>query len=204
MTDRSFSVAVVRRVLIATLVGAATVFAATHVLSAQAKLLARVAAGKAFTTSIVNTDFGSDGARGSFSAKLGSSARALTALLSVATGVPYDQIARGGTYVARIAPSSEAGLAVVTFADHSLGTACVQWAGMGGKYNPSNGFVVVDGSLKLLGGTGAAAHWRGSLTFKQTGVTGTDTLAFGTRVNGSIGPSHTMPATCRAVASQQG
>jgi len=124
--------------------------------------------------------------------------------MSIVTGVPYAQIAKGGTYTAKDAPSSEAGVAIVRFSDHALGTACVQWSGTSGKYDPSKGYRVVDGSLKMIGGTGAAAHWRGSLAFKQTGLTGSDTLQFTTLLTGSSGAGHGLTAACKAVAKLKG
>jgi hypothetical protein len=68
----------------------------------------------------------------------------------------------------------------------------------------SKGYRMVDGSLKMLGGTGAAAHWRRSLTFKQTGLSGSDTLQFSTLLTGSTGASHGLTAACKAVAKLKG
>jgi hypothetical protein len=177
---------------------------AAHVLGAQARPAVPAGAHKAFAASIVNTDFGSDGAKGRFSATLSSSAHLVADLASVVTGVPYAQIAEGGTFTAKVAASSEAGLAVVTFSDHALGKACVQWSGTSGPYDPSKGYRAVNGSLKMVGGTGAAAHWRGSLTFKQTGLTGSDTLKFTTLLSGSTGAGRGMTAACRAVTKLKG
>lgn len=71
-------------------------------------------------------------------------------------------------------------------------------------YDPSKGYLVAKGSTKMIGGTGAAAHWKGNLTFKQTGVTGMDTLVFSALAAGSIGPAHELSAACKAVTKLKG
>jgi hypothetical protein len=190
--------------LVAVLVVIVLALAAASALRAQARPRASAGSRKAFSVRIVNHDFGSDGAKGSFSAKLGPAAHVVAALVSAVTGVPYTQIARGGTFIAKDAASSKAGLAVVKFSDHALGTACVQWSGTSGPYDPSKGYLAVNGSLKIIGGTGAAAHWKGNLNFKQTGVTGTDTLVFSALAAGSSGPAHGLTAACKAVTKLKG
>ncbi|HET6866656.1 MAG TPA: hypothetical protein VFH80_12135 [Solirubrobacteraceae bacterium] len=177
----------------------ALAMAATSALRAQAKPRAAGGARKAFSVNIVNHNFGSEGAKGSFSAKLGPAAHVVAALMSAVTGVPYTQIAKGGTFIAKDVPSGKGRLAVVKFADHALGTACVQWSGTSGPYDPSKGYLVATGSMKIIGGTGAAAHWKGNLTFKQTGVSGTDTLVFSALAAGSTGPAHGLTPACKAV-----
>lgn len=177
----------------------ALAMAATSALRAQAKPRAAGGARKAFSVNIVNHNFGSEGAKGSFSAKLGPAAHVVAALMSAVTGVPYTQIAKGGTFIAKDVPSGRGRLAVVKFADHALGTACVQWSGTSGPYDPSKGYLVATGSMKIIGGTGAAAHWKGNLTFKQTGVSGTDTLVFSALAAGSTGPAHGLTPACKAV-----
>ena len=170
----------------------------------QAKPTASAGSRKAFSVNIVNHDFGSDGAKGSFSAKLGPAAHVVAALMSAITGVPYTQIAKGGTFIAKDVASGKGRLAVVKFADHALGTARVQWSGTAGPYDPSKGYLVVKGPMKIIGGTGAAAHWKGNLTFKQTGVTGTDTLVFSALAAGSTGPARGLTAACKAVTKLKG
>jgi hypothetical protein len=201
---RRFSASTIRTAGLALLVIMALAVAGTSALRAQAKPRAPAGSPKAFSVNIVNHDFGSDGAKGSFSAKLGPAAHVVAALMSAVTGVPYTQIARGGTFIARDVASGKARLAVVKFADHALGTACVQWSGTSGPYDPSKGYLVVKGSMKIIGGTGAAAHWKGDLTFKQTGVTGTDTLVFSALAAGSTGPARGLTAACKAVAKLKG
>lgn len=200
MTHR-FSATTLRIAGLAIMLAVALGLLAGHVLQAQAKPTASVSASsrKAFTVRVVNHDFGSDGAKGSFSAKLSTSAHLVAAVMSMVTGVPYAQIARGGTFIAKDASSSQAGVAVVTFADRALGKACVQWTGHAGPYDPSKGYLAVGGSLKIIGGTGAAAHWKGSLAFTQSGLTGSDTLQFNTLVSGAIGATHGLTAACKAV-----
>ncbi len=201
---RRFSVSTLRIVGLTLLVLIALAVAATSALRAQAKPRASAGSGKAFSVNIVNHDFGSVGAKGSFSAKLGPAAHVVAALMSVVTGVPYAQIAKGGTFIAKDVASGKGRLAVVKFTDHALGTACVQWSGSSGAYDPSKGYLVVKGSMKVIGGTGAAAHWKGNLTFKQTGVTGTDTLVFSALAAGSTGPARGLSAACKAVTKLKG
>jgi hypothetical protein len=204
MTHRFSAAATIRSAGLALILAGAVALLAGHVLRAQAKSTASVGSRKAFTVRIVNQDFGSDGAKGSFSADLSKGAHVVAALMSIVTGVPYAQIAEGGTYIAKDASSSEAGVAIVKFSDRALGTACVQWSGKSGTYDPSKGYRTVDGSLKIIGGSGAAAHWKGSLAFKQTGLTGSDTLQFSTLVTGLTGASHGLTAACKAVAKLKG
>jgi hypothetical protein len=201
---RRFSASTIRIGGLALLVIIALAVAATSALRAQATPRASADAHRAFSVRIVNHDFGSEGAKGSFSAKLSPAAHLVAALMSVATGVPYTQIAKGGTFIAKDVASGQGRLAVVKFADHALGTACVQWSGTSGPYDPSKGYLVATGSMKVIGGTGAAARWKGNLTFKQTGVTGTDTLVFSALAAGSSGPAHGLTAACKAVTHLKG
>jgi hypothetical protein len=200
---RRFSASTIRIAGLALLMIIALAVAATSTLRAEAKPT-ESAGSKAFSVNIVNHDFGSDGAKGSFSAKLGPAAHVVAALMSAITGVPYTQIAKGGTFIAKDVASGKGRLAVVKFADHALGRACVQWSGTSGPYDPGKGYLVVKGSMKIIGGTGAAAHWKGNLTFKQTGVTGTDTLVFSALAAGSAGPPHGLTAACKAVTKLKG
>ena len=201
---RRFSVSTLRIAGLTVLLLIALAVAATSALRAQAKPRASAGSGKAFSVNIVNHDFGSVGAKGSFSAKLGPAAHVVAALMSAVTGVPYAQIAKGGTFIAKDVASGKGRLAVVKFTDRALGTACVQWSGSSGAYDPSKGYLVVKGSMKVIGGTGAAAHWKGNLTFKQTGVTGTDTLVFSALAAGSTGPARGLSAACKAVTKLKG
>jgi hypothetical protein len=203
MTHR-FSAATIRIAGLALVLAIALAVVTASALRAQAKSTASAGSHKAFSVSIVNHDFGSVGAKGSFSAKLGPGAHLVAALMSAVTGVPYTQIAKGGTFIAKDTASGKGRLAVVKFSDHALGTACVQWSGSAGPYDPSKGYLVAKGSMKIIGGTGAAAHWKGNLTFKQTAVTGTDTLVFSALAAGSTGPAHGLTAACKAVTKLKG
>lgn len=199
-----FSVARIRIAGLASVVAVALAAPAGTALSAPAKSTAASGSHKAFRVSIVNHNFGSDGAKGSFSAKLSPAAHLVAAVMSAVTGVPYTQIVKGGTFIAKDVASGRGRLAVVKFTDHALGTACVQWSGTSGPYDPSKGYLVATGSMKILGGTGAAAHWNGNLTFKQTGLTGRDTLVFSALAAGSTGRAHGLTAACKAVAKLKG
>jgi hypothetical protein len=200
MPHRFSAATTIRIAGLAVILAAALAVLAGHVLRAQAKSTGHAGSHQAVTVRVVNHDFGTDGAKGSFSANLSRGAHLVAALMSIVTGVPYAQIAKGGTYIAKDASSSEAGVAMVKFSDRGLGTACVQWSGKSGVYDPSKGYRTVDGSLKIIAGSGAAAHWKGSLAFKQTGLTGSDTLQFSTLVTGSTGARHGLTAACKAVA----
>src|SRR5690348_11848223 len=147
---------------------AALVLVLTGVFSAQARTIAKPASASShtgFAVKLVNTDFGSVGAKGHFSAKLSAGARDVAAVLAAVTGVPYPKIAKGGTYVAKVTDGG--GLAVVKFSDHALGTACVKYSAKAGKYDPSLGYLKATGSMKIVGGTGQASHWTGTIKFKQ-------------------------------------
>lgn len=185
----------------ATASAAALVLVLTGALSAQARIIARPTSASShtgFTVKVVNTDFGSDGAKGHFSAKLSAGARDVAAVLAAVTGVPYPEIAKGGTYVEKV--TNDGGLAVVKFSDHALGTACVRYNAKAGKYDPSLGYLKVTGSMTIVGGTGQAAHWTGTIKFKQTGLTGRDTLVFGGTAIGSTRTAHGLTAVCRSVS----
>jgi hypothetical protein len=142
---------------------------------------------------------------GSFSAKLGAHAAVAEALLSLATGVPVSKVARGGTYTVQRRISSTgvgSGLAVAKFKAHGLGTLCLSFGFVPGKYTPGSSFVPVSGTLKPDGGTGSAAHWRGSLSFKQTTIGGsnTETIGVSGTLRASTAGARHMSAACRSVA----
>ncbi len=189
----------------ATVSAIALVLVLTGAFSAQAQNIAKPASATShtgFTVKVVNTNFGSDGAKGHFSAKLSAGARAAAAVLAAVTGVPYPEIAKGGTYVAKVTDGGS--LAVVKFSDHALGIACVKYRAKAGKYNPSLGYLKVTGSMTIVGGTDQAAHWTGTIKFKQTGLTGRDTLVFGGSAIGSARAVHGLTAACKSVSKLKG
>jgi hypothetical protein len=146
---------------------------------------------------------------GTFSAKLGSGAKLVAAIVSAATGVPVSKVAEGGTYKVRSADVSDGGNGVLVahFKAHGLGTACLTYTAKGAPYNPSLGYVVASGTLKMVGGTGAAAHWRGSAKFTQDGIGGgssNEQLRFRGSFNASTGSAHKPTAACKQVAAQSG
>jgi hypothetical protein len=190
---------------LATASAAALLLVLTGAFSAQARTVAKATSASShtgFTVKLVNTDFGSAGAKGHFSAKLSTGARDLAAMLAAVTGVPYPEIAKGGTYLAKVTGSG--GVAVVKFSDHALGSACVKYSAKAGKYNPSVGYLQVTGSMTILGGTGQAAHWTGTIKFRQTALTGKDTLVFGGTAIGSTSAAHGLTAACRSVSKLKG
>jgi hypothetical protein len=201
---RRFSGLTIRLTGLVLLLSVALIVTAATALRAGAKVTASAGASKAFSVDIVNHDFGSVGAKGSFSVKLGPAAHVVAALMSAVNGLPYTQIAEGGTFVAKDTASGKGRLAVVKFADHALGTICVQWSATAGPYDSSKGYLVAKGSMTIIGGTGAAAHWSGQLTFKQTGVTGTDTLVFNALAAAATGRARGLTAACKAVSKLAG
>jgi hypothetical protein len=202
---------------LAVLTGAvlAAVLALTSV-GASAQPLARSAsAGKGYSAKVRYTSTsnghqqgnaitGVDG-HGSFSAHLGSSARIVAAVLSAATGVPYTKIAKGGTYkaVSNLAGSGGNGVVVAKF-KAGLGSACLKWTDKAGAYKISLGYVPVSGKIRVVGGTGAAAHWRGSATFKQSGINGSslEQILFAGALKGSTGRARRLSAACKKVARE--
>src|SRR6185437_4940121 len=112
---RRFPASTIRIAGLVLLLIIALAVAATSALRAQAKPSASAGSHKAFSVNIVNHDFGSEGAKGSFSAKLGPAGHVVAALMSAVTGVPYTQIARGGTFIAKDVASGKGRLAVVKF-----------------------------------------------------------------------------------------
>jgi hypothetical protein len=121
----------------ATVSAVALVLVLTGVFSAQARTIAKPSSASShagFTVKLANVDFGSDGAKGHFSAKLSAGARDIAAVLAAVTGVPYPEIAKGGTYVAKV--TNGGGRAVIKFSNHALGTACAKYSAKAGKYNP--------------------------------------------------------------------
>lgn len=151
-----------------------------------------------------NATDGIDG-HGSFSAQLGSSARIVAAVISAATGVPYTKIADGGTYkvLSNLSGTGGNGIVVAKF-KAGLGTACLKWADKSGAYEISLGYVPVSGKLTIVGGTGAAAKWRGSASFKQGGINGTtlEQIMFSGAIKGSSGRARPMSAQCKQLARE--
>ena len=142
---------------------------------------------------------------GKFSAKLTAHASLAVALISLATGVPLDKAAQGGTYTVHKSISSTGvgtGLVVASFKAKGLGKLCLGFKFVPGKYNPTagSGFVPVSGTFAALGGTGAAAKWRGSLSFKQTNITGlsVENIAVSGSARPSTGQAKGMSKACRA------
>jgi hypothetical protein len=115
-------------------------------------------------------------ARGTFSAKLGPAAAILARLAEAATGVPYPQLAKGGSFVARYSIDGNGdatGLFVAKFKSRGLGSECISYKTKPGAFVPGNSFVPVSGSFRLVGGSGRAARLRGSGKLDQTGISGT-------------------------------
>jgi hypothetical protein len=71
-----------------------------------------------------------------------------------------------------------------------------------GKFVLGQDFVPASGSFQVLGGTGAAATWHGSASYKQTNIAGNSTERFSATgsEHGSVGQARHMTAACKAVA----
>lgn len=142
---------------------------------------------------------------GAFSATLGAHARDL-ALVALATGIPFTQIARGGSYAARFtigATGTNTGTVVARFKANGLGSVCFAFTAKGGRFKPGDSFVPTTGTIKVLGGTGAAARWNASAGYSLKAITGTQTqrYTFSGTAHGSIAKKRGLTPTCRQVAA---
>jgi hypothetical protein len=142
---------------------------------------------------------------GTFSAKLSGGAALEAAVIALASGVPVTQIAKGGSYGLQrqiAANGVVTGTAVASFKAHGLGTVCISFSATPGRFLQGASFVPMSGSFKTLGGTGAASHWRGSVAFKQTGLSGMSIENF--TASGSeraaTGGAKGLSAACKRVA----
>ncbi len=143
--------------------------------------------------------------KGRFSAKLSMSGALKAAFITMVTGIPVSKIADGGSYVQRWtseANGNDKGIVVAHLKDHGLGTVCVSYVTKHGKFVLGQDFVPASGNFQVLGGTGAAATWHGSASYKQTNITGSNTENFSVNgsEHGSVGKAHHMTAACKAVA----
>jgi hypothetical protein len=172
------------------------------------------APGKPFTGKVTyrETDPGKDHGttivgvvgKGTFSGKLSGKALMAASLVRLVKGVPVAEMARGGTWVARYdidAKNSYHGIVVAKFKAPGLGSVCLTGNVAHGKF--TSGFIPADGTLKTVGGTGAAAGVRLSARFSQTSITGSDVESFlgsGAFQTLSMGKAKPMNAACKAVA----
>jgi hypothetical protein len=142
---------------------------------------------------------------GKFSAKLGPGAAIAARLIGAATGVPLAKIAKGGSYKMRRdidASGKVTAILVAKFKAPGLGSACLSFVSKPGRFN-GGGFVPMTGTLKMVGGKGAAARWRGSAQFEQTAVSGggTEQIKEKGTAHPSTGTAKGFTAACRKVAS---
>jgi hypothetical protein len=143
--------------------------------------------------------------KGSFSVTLSPRMALAAAVVSLATGVPVIKIAHGGTYSLQrdiAANGNVTGLIVARFKIHGLGTVCLSYTEKPGTFTPGMIFLPMSGTIKAVGGTGAAATWRGASNFKQTNVTGTpvEQFAYGGSEHVSTGKARPMTKACKRVA----
>jgi hypothetical protein len=193
-------------------IGVAAALVVSLSATAAARRASAASAGRQFTAklSYTETSHGSQhgsttlGIRGhgTFSAKLGKLAALEAAFLSLATGVPLNKIAQGGRYTVQwniAADGSASGLLVAKLAARGLGTSCVSYSTKHGKFRPGMTFVPTTGAFRTVGGTGAAARWRISATFKLTNIAAQFDSAGSEKA--SLGPAKSMNAACRRVAA---
>jgi hypothetical protein len=143
---------------------------------------------------------------GTFSAKLDPGASLDVALIALATGVPVNKVAQGGSYVVsrQIAGNGDVtGMAVARFKAHGLGSVCLSYVEKPGRYVQAIGFLPMSGSFKTLGGTGSGATWRLTVGFRESSVSGSSVQQFGASgfERGSAGAPVPMTAACRRVAA---
>lgn len=166
---------------------------------------------RAYTASVsyTETNHGTDSGgatsgikgNGKFSAKLGPAASIAARVIGAATGVPLAKIAKGGSYTLRRdidAKGKVTGIIVLKLKAAGLGTACLSYTEKPGKFNGGS-FVPMSGTLKVVGGKGAAAKWRASVGFDQTDVSGDATEQFKAKGSAhvSTGSAKGLNAACR-------
>jgi hypothetical protein len=142
--------------------------------------------------------------KGTFTARLGVHARLIAALASAATGIPFTKIVHGGRYGIEQtlgATGTNTGIVVAKFKAHGLGAVCFKFTARGGQFQQGDSFVPTSGSIRVLGGSGAAAHWSGHASFSVKNITGVANYVFAGTAHGSVGGSHGISAACRRVAA---
>ena len=142
---------------------------------------------------------------GTFSATLGAHARDV-ALIALATGIPFTQIARGGSYAARFtigATGTNTGTVVARFKAKGLGSVCFAFTSKRGQFKPGDSFLPTIGTIKVLGGTGAAARWSATAGYSLKAITGAQTqkYTFSGTAHGTIAKKRGLTPTCRQVAA---
>ncbi len=143
---------------------------------------------------------------GTFSTKLTPSASVAASLLSAVKSIPVKGLLAGGSYVVRFdieANGGYRGLLVARFAAHGLGSVCLSFSIVHGKFVPGSSFVPASGEMMAVGGTGAAAALHGSARFNQKNVVGSATETFlesGKLKSISTGTKVPLNRACQAVA----
>jgi hypothetical protein len=142
---------------------------------------------------------------GTFSATLGAHASDL-ALIALATGIPFDEIARGGSFGVNftIGPTgTNTGTVMARFKAKGLGSVCFGFTAKGGPFQPGDSFVPTTGKMKVLGGTGAAAGWNADATYSLRAISGSsiESFRFSGTAHGTIAKKRPLNATCKRVAA---
>ena len=142
--------------------------------------------------------------QGTFSVKLGATARVAVRVLAALTGVPLPKIAQGGSYAVERDIASDgkvSGTVFVKFKAKGLGTVCITLVSKPGAFGGGS-FVPMSGTLKAAGGTGAAARWRGTAKFDETGVSGDTVEQLGGKgsATASTGAAKGLNKACKKVS----
>lgn len=142
---------------------------------------------------------------GTFSAKLGAHSSAL-ALIALATGIPLNQVARGGSFGVNFtlgATGTNTGTVVARFKAGGLGSTCFKFTAKGGQFQQGDSFVPTTGTIKVLGGTGAAARWNATAAFSLGAIAGATSsiYTFSGTVHGKIANARHLSPTCKQVAA---
>jgi hypothetical protein len=125
-------------------------------------------------------------------------------VLAAVTDVPLNKIAQGGSYaVARdIASNGKvSGTVFVKFKAKGLGTVCITLGSKPGAF-AGGSFVPMSGTLKVAGGTGSAARWRGTAKFDETAVSGDAVEQLGGKgsATASTGAAKGLNKACKRVS----
>ncbi len=114
--------------------------------------------------------------QGTISGKLTLGAKLGATLLGAVKGVPITSVANGGSYVVRYdidAHGNHNGTAVITFKSPSLGSLCLNFTAVYGKFQPGKSdFVPASGTFSTAGGTGKISTVHASGKYDQGEVSG--------------------------------
>ena len=143
--------------------------------------------------------------RGTFSAKLRFPAVVVGRVVQLATDVPVNAMAKGGSYVTKYdidAAGAYHGLVVATFKSSALGSICLKYTVNHGKFDSKLHFFPTAGTFATVGGTSQSARVRLVGTVRMSNVTGAAVEQFlgSSGLNASSGAPAAPSKACLAVA----